>query len=188
MLKNKRTTFYVCNAKKKHYYAGEKILHKKFWLNFSLVNLSELIAVKKSYVLLFTPKTYKMAIAMQETEAKIKNDLLVEIQALENNYGDIKKFLSSPKSDMLQIGESLSAFKDGLNRTSAFIMALYTLHGQKVKIPWEPLFTSLDYALATINVTPTAKQAASLRAILGMSASQIEQVMVYLLSLKESIK
>ncbi len=122
------------------------------------------------------------------TETKLKKDLLVEIQALESNYAVIKKFLSSPEYDILQVAESLQAFKDGLSRTSAFILALYTLHGQKVKIPWEPLFTSLDYALTTINVAPTAKQSASLKAILSMSASQIEQVMSYLSNLKESIK
>lgn len=121
-------------------------------------------------------------------DSKIKKDLLVEIQALEKDYCVIKKFLSNSECDILQIGESLQAFKDGLSRTSAFILALYNLHGHKVKIPWETLFTSLDYALATINVTPTAKQSASLRAILSMSASQIEQVMSYLSSLKESIK
>lgn len=122
------------------------------------------------------------------TETKLKNDLLVEIRALENDYVVIKKFLSSQEFDILQIGKSLQAFKDGLSRTSAFILSLYTLHGQKVKIPWEPLFTSLDYALATINVAPTAKQFASLKAILTMSASQIEEVMSYLSSLKESLK
>ena len=121
-------------------------------------------------------------------EANIKKDLLKEIQALQDNYSVIKKFLSTSESDIMQVGESLLAFKDGLSRTSAFILALYNLHGQQVKIPWETLFTNLDYALATINVGPTAKQSFSLRAILSMSASQIEQVMSYLSSLKESIK
>lgn len=124
----------------------------------------------------------------KDTEAKIRKDLLFEIQALEKNYSVIMKFLSGSESDILQVGESLQAFKDGLSRSSGFILALYTLHGQSVKIPWEPLFPSLDYALATINVSPTAKQAASLRATLNMSASQIGQVMSYLLSLKESVK
>lgn len=127
---------------------------------------------------------------MQEgTESQIKKDLIAEISNLEKNYEVIKKFLAAESEfDILEIGSALQSFRDGLNRASAFILALYTLRKQQVKIPWEQLFISLDYALATINLSPTTKQVASLRAILAMSASQIEQVMSYFYSLKLSLK
>jgi hypothetical protein len=123
-----------------------------------------------------------------DTESKIKQDLHAEIQHLEQNYKLIKTFLSGKDYEANELAASLQAFKDSLSRASAFIMALYNLKGKRVNIPWEPLFTTLDYALATIGFSSAPKQKAQVKVILSMAESQIEQVMAYFSSLKESLK
>lgn len=128
-------------------------------------------------------------IRMQDiTEEHIKNDLNAEIQFLENKYLVIKNFLAGKDYDISVIAGTLQEFKDSLSRASAFILALYNLKGKRVNIPWEPLFTSLDYAIATITVSPAPKQRAAIQTILTMSQSQIEQVMSYFSALKQSLK
>lgn len=125
---------------------------------------------------------------MAETEAKLKQDLFVEIKNLEQNHGVIRSFISGKDYDALTIGGALQSFKDSLSRASAFVLALYNLKGKRVTIPWEPLFTSLDYALATIGVSSSLKQKTAVRTILAMSEEQMEQVLSYFAALKESIK
>ena len=122
------------------------------------------------------------------TEAKIKQDLFVEIQNLEQNYAIIESFLSGKDFDNLAIGQTIQSFKDSLSRASAFVLALYSLKGKRVNIPWEPLFTSLDYALATISISSSPNQKAAVRTILSMSQEQMKQVLSYFAALKESIK
>ncbi len=122
------------------------------------------------------------------TEVKIKQDLFVEIQILEQNYAVISGFLSGKDYDSIVIGQAIQSFKDSLSRASAFVLALYNLKGKRVNIPWEPLFTSLDYALATVSVSSSPKQKDAVRTILSMSKDQIEQVLSYFAALKESIK
>ncbi|MGA3061396.1 MAG: hypothetical protein ABSD92_13660 [Candidatus Bathyarchaeia archaeon] len=122
------------------------------------------------------------------TEDKIKQDLFVEIQILEQNYSVIKNFLSGEDYDVTVIGEAIHSFKDSLSRASAFVLALYNLKGKRVNIPWEPLFTSLDYALATISVSSSIKQKVAVKTILSMSEEQIGQVLSYFLALKEAMK
>lgn len=122
------------------------------------------------------------------TEAKIKQDLFVEIQNLEQNYVVIRSFLSGKDYDAIALGGTIQSFKDSLSRASAFVLALYNLKGKRVNIPWEPLFTSLDYALATIAVSSSPKQKAAVKTILSMSQEQIEQVLSYFSALKESLK
>jgi hypothetical protein len=123
-----------------------------------------------------------------DAEAKIKQDLLVETQTLEQNYRLIAGFIAGKDYDITQIAMSLQTFKDSLSRASAFVLALYNLRGKHVNIPWEPVFTSLDYALATISVSPQPKQKAAVRTILSMSQEQIGQVLAYFAALKDSIK
>ena len=123
-----------------------------------------------------------------DTESRIKQDLFVEIQNLEQNYGIIESFLSGQDYDAIAFGGTIQAFKDSLSRASAFVLALYNLKGKRVNIPWEPLFTSLDYALATISVSSSPKQKAALKTILSMSEEQIRQVLSYFSALKESLK
>jgi hypothetical protein len=125
---------------------------------------------------------------MSDAEERIKQDLFVEIQNLEQNYGVIGSFVSGKDYDSLVIGGALQSFKDSLSRASAFVLALYNLKGKRVNIPWEPLFTSLDYALATIAVSSSPKQKAAVRTILSMSEEQMKQVLSYFAALKESLK
>ena len=122
------------------------------------------------------------------TEGKIKQDLFVEIQNLEQNFAVISGFLSGKDYDSITIGQTIQSFKDSLSRASAFVLALYNLKGKRVSIPWEPLFTSLDYAVATISVSSSPKQKEAVRTILLMSKEQMEQVLSYFAALKESIK
>ncbi len=123
-----------------------------------------------------------------DAETKIKQDLLAEIQTLEQNYKVLAGFISGTDYDPTTIGTSIQTFKDSLSRASAFVLALYNLKGRRVSIPWEPLFTSLDYALATLSSTASIKQRDAVRAILAMSQEQIRQVMSYFSALKESLK
>jgi len=125
---------------------------------------------------------------MSEAEIKIKQDLFVEIRNLDQNQGIIKSFISGKDYDVADIGTALQSFKDSLSRASAFVLALYNLKGRRVSIPWEPLFTSLDYALATLGVSSSPKQKTAVRTILAMSEEQMEQVLSYFVALKESMK
>lgn len=123
-----------------------------------------------------------------DTEIKIKQDLLAEIQTLEQNYKVLAGFISGTDYDPMTIGTSLQAFKDSLSRASAFVLALYNLKGRRVNIPWEALFTNLDYALATLSVSASTKQRDAVRVILSMAQEQMAQVISYFLALKESLK
>jgi hypothetical protein len=123
-----------------------------------------------------------------DTEAKIKQDLLAEIQTLEQNYRVLSAFTKGADYDPMTVGTSIQTFKDSLSRASAFVLALYNLKGRRVNIPWEQLFTSLDYALATLTTTATVKQRDAVRAILAMSQEQMGQVISYFEALKESLK
>jgi len=120
-----------------------------------------------------------------DVETKIKQDLLAEIQNLEQNYKVIEGFVAGRDYEVSVIGQSIQSFKDSLSRASAFVLALYNLKGKRVNIPWDPVFTSLDYALATLS---TAPKKAAVQAILTMAEPQIEQVLFYFSALKESLK
>ena len=120
-----------------------------------------------------------------DAEAKIKQDLLVEIQILQENYRIIDGFIAGKDYDPIVLAGSIQSFKDSLSRASAFVLALYNLKGKRVNIPWEPLFTSLDYALATLTTTP---KRAAVQVILSMAHPQIQQVLSYFAALKESLK
>jgi hypothetical protein len=120
-----------------------------------------------------------------DTETKIKQDLLAEIQNLEQNYRVIGSFVAGKEYEVTVIGSSIQSFKDSLSRASAFVLALYNLKGKRVNIPWEPLFISLDYALATLSTTPKKE---AVQAILSMAEPQMEQVLSYFSALKESLK
>jgi hypothetical protein len=123
-----------------------------------------------------------------DTETRIKQDLFAEIQNLEQNYRFLKSFLSGADYDAITLGGTIQSFKDSLSRASAFVLALYNLKGKRVNIPWDPLFTSLDYALATISVSSSPKQKDAVKTILSMSEAQIGQVLSYFSALKESLR
>jgi hypothetical protein len=120
-----------------------------------------------------------------DAETKIKQDLYVEILNLEQNYKLIEGFMAGKDYDVSVIGQSIQSFKDSLSRASAFVLALYNLKGKRVNIPWEPLFTNLDYALATLT---TAPKKGAVQIILGMAKEQMDQVLSYFSALKESLK
>ncbi len=122
------------------------------------------------------------------TEAKIRQDLTAEIDNLQKSYLELKNVFAAKDYDQLATATAIRAFKDSLSRASAFTMTLYNLRGHRVNIPWEQLFTNLDYALATINLSPSAKQRDAVYTILSMSKAEFEQVLTYFAALKESLK
>jgi hypothetical protein len=123
-----------------------------------------------------------------DTEAQIKQDLLAEIQTLDQNYRVIVGFVTGQEYDPITIGTSIQTFKNSLSRASAFVLALYNLKGKRVTIPWETLFTNLDFALATLAGSATVKQKDAVRSILSMSHDEMRQVLNYFAALKESLK
>jgi hypothetical protein len=125
---------------------------------------------------------------VDNAESKLKQDLLAEISKLEETSSVLGDFLGGKDCDISEVTLNIKAFKDSLSRASAFVLALYNLKGKRVTIPWEPLFTNLDYALATISVSLPAKQKTSVKTILAMSKEQIYQVLTYFESLKGSLK
>jgi hypothetical protein len=122
------------------------------------------------------------------TEAKIRQDLSAEIDYLQESYHQLKNVFAAKDYDQLATATAIRAFKDSLSRASAYTMTLYNLKGHRVNIPWEQLFTNLDYALATINMSPSLKQRDAVYTILSMSKAEFEQVLSYFASLKESLK
>jgi len=124
---------------------------------------------------------------MTEAENKIKQDIKVEIQTLQDNYKVLASFVAGTDYDPITIGGSMQAFKDSLSRASAYVLALYNLRGQRVNIPWEQLFNNLDYAIKTLSASATLTQRDAVRAVLAMSREQLTQVMSYFLALKESL-
>jgi hypothetical protein len=125
---------------------------------------------------------------MSSADVKIKQDLLAEIQVLNDNYRMLASFVSGTDYDPQTVGSGMQTYKDSLSRASAYVLALYNLKGQRVNIPWEPLFTSLDYAIATLSASATITQRDAVRAILAMAQEQMKQVMSYFGALKESLK
>lgn len=121
-------------------------------------------------------------------ETKLKHDLFVEIEALENHYRILSRYLAGNEYGSTEIRGNLHNFKDSLSRTSAYLLALYNLKGQRVKIPWESLFTNLDHALATMELAPPAKLRMAVQLALNMSDPKIEEVVSYLVNLKEYLK
>jgi hypothetical protein len=122
-----------------------------------------------------------------DTEAKIKQDLLLEIQVLDENYRLLAGFISGKDYEPTTVGISMQTFKDSLSRASAYVLALYNLKGRRVNIPWESLFVSLDYAIATLSVSASVKQRDAVRMTLAMSQEQMRQVINYFAALKESL-
>lgn len=123
-----------------------------------------------------------------DTEAKIKQDILLEIQVLDENYRLLAGFISGKDYDPATVGNSMQTFKDSLSRASAYVLALYNLRGRHVTIPWESLFTSLDFAIATLSNSASVKQRDAVRTTLAMSLEQMKQVLNYFYALKESLK
>jgi hypothetical protein len=122
------------------------------------------------------------------TENRLKLDLLGEIETLENYFKILRNCLAGTDCVAIEIRDSLQNFKGSLSRASAYLLALYNLKGQRIKIPWESLFTNLDNAIATMELAPASKLKTAVQIALNMSDPKIEQVMSYLVSLKEFLK
>ena len=123
------------------------------------------------------------------TEAQIREELFSEIQQLEENYRIVRDYLSGAEYETGDIQVALQKFKNNLSVASAHILTLYNLKGQKIRnIPWEPLFTNIDYALATIAISPNSKARTAVQLALTISEPKIDQVMSYLSALKESLR
>ena len=121
------------------------------------------------------------------TEAQIRKDLTVEIEALEKRYKNIKDYLAGAQMEDFEVEGALRAYKDDLSVISAHILTLYQLKGQRAKITWESLFTNIDTALETIRNSAHPKPKATIEMALKMSEPKIEEVMAYLATLKQSL-
>lgn len=126
-----------------------------------------------------------MKIIQGPAEKRIKEDLLEQIGNLENQYTTIKKYLSNGEYDALEIKCNVQIFKETLEKVSAYVLTLYNLKGQRVKIPWDSLVTNLEYALATMELAPQSKIKTAIQLALNMSEPKIESVLAYLKNLKE---
>jgi hypothetical protein len=123
------------------------------------------------------------------TDEIIKTELYGEIQSLEKQYRIIKEYLAGKEYDSLQIIGTLKTFRNTLSKISAHILTLYTLKAQKTKITWDPLITNIDNALETLQTSARSKQPRpTIQLALNISEPKIEEVMSYLLTLKESLQ
>ena len=120
-------------------------------------------------------------------EAQMRNDLTVEIEALENRYQTVKDYVAGVQMEDFEVVGALQAYKDDLSLISAHILTLYQLKGQRAKITWESLFTNIDTALETIRNSAHPKPRAAIETALNMSEPKIEEVMAFLAKLKQSL-
>jgi hypothetical protein len=120
------------------------------------------------------------------TDPYMKNALRAEIEALQQNYGTIKRYLSGEELDILEISGAVQGFREILNQISAQVMALYTLKGQRTKITWEPLLENVGNALENMKRRNSNPRTA-IELAFNMSDPNAEQVMAYLEKLKTSL-
>jgi hypothetical protein len=118
----------------------------------------------------------------------IKTELYAEIETLEKQYRTIKDYLEGKDCDRLEVISNLKWFRNTLSKISAHILMLYTLEGQKTKITWDSLFTNIDNALETLQASARSNPRSTIQLALNISEPKIEEVMSYLLTLKESLQ
>ena len=123
----------------------------------------------------------------EKAEIKIRQDLYAEITFLEESYQQITSYLLAEEYNASAVVSALKAFKDSLNRASAYILTLFTLKGKQVNISWEHLFTHLDYTL-TVPISPPLKHREAVQTILTISKTEFNQVLTYFTTLKTSLK
>ena len=121
------------------------------------------------------------------TEAQMQRDLSVEIEALEKRYKTLKDYLAGSQMEDFEVVGALQAYKDDLSLISAHILTLYQLKGQRATITWESLFTNLDTALETIRNSAHPKPRAAIETALNISEPKIEEVMAFIVTLKQSL-
>jgi hypothetical protein len=121
------------------------------------------------------------------TDEIIKTKLYGEIENLEKQYRALKGYLADKEDNSLEIVGTVKGFKDTLNKISTHILTLYTLEGQKAKITWDSLLTNIDHALETLK-SSRSKSKPAIQLALNISEPKIEEVMSYLLKLKELLQ
>ena len=121
------------------------------------------------------------------TDEIIKTELYGEIETFEKQYRAIKDYLSGKETESLEIIGTLRGFKSTLSKISMHILTLYTLEGQKTKITWDSLFTNIDNALERLQASRSNPRP-TIQLALDISEPKIEEVMSYLLTLKESLQ
>ena len=122
-----------------------------------------------------------------EKDTKMRRDLKSEIEALEKRYQTIKNYLAGTEIEDFEVEAALQAYKDDLSAVSAHILTFYQLKGQRAKITWDSLFTNIDTALETIRSSARFKPRTAIETALKMSDPKIEEVMAYLLALRQSL-
>ncbi len=121
-------------------------------------------------------------------DALTRAEIIAEIEALDDNYQTLQRYLLGSDLDTLEAIGALHSFKMGLDRISAHILALYELGGQRTKITWEPLLQNLDTAIQTLQRRRGSDAKTAIRTALEMSEPNVGEVMVYLSKLKASLK
>jgi hypothetical protein len=121
------------------------------------------------------------------TEAQLRKDLSVEIEALEKRYQTLREYLAGAQMETFEVVGNLRAYKDDLSGITAHVLALYQLKGQRAKITWDTLFANIDTALETIQNRPRSNPKTVIETALKMSEPKIEEVMAYLATLKQSL-
>ena len=121
------------------------------------------------------------------TDEIVKTELYGEIETLERQYGLIKDYISGKEVEGFEAIGTLERFRKTLSRISMHILTLYTLEGQKAKITWDSLFMNLDNAIERLKASSQQNPRPTVQLAFNMSEPKIEQVMSYLLTLKESL-
>ncbi len=124
---------------------------------------------------------------MNQTEAQLRKDLSIEIDALDKRYQNLRDYLGGAQIETFEAVGNLRAYKDDLSVITAHVLALYQLRGQRAKITWDSLFTNIDTALETIQNKPRANAKTVIETALNMSDPKIEEVMAFLTKLHQSL-
>jgi hypothetical protein len=122
-----------------------------------------------------------------QTEAQLRKDLSIEIEALQKRYRSLNDYVRGAQMETFEVVGNLRAYKDDLSVITAHVLALYQLKGQRAKITWDTLFTNIDTALETIQNKPRSNPRTAIETALNMSDPRIEEVMAFLTRLGQSL-
>jgi hypothetical protein len=122
------------------------------------------------------------------TDEIVKTELYGEIETLEKQHHTIKDYLLGTEAEGLEIIVTLRGFRNTLSKISMHILTLYTLERQKTKITWDSLFTNIDNALERLGTSAGSNPRPTIQLAFDMSEPKIEEVMSYLLTLKQSLQ
>ncbi len=120
-------------------------------------------------------------------DAQARTVLRTEIETLETQYRTLRSVTSGAVNDDLKAIMTLQAFRDTLNGLSGYILALYTLRGQKTKITWESLLANIDNALENLRSARRPNPKTAIDLAFNMSEPNAQEVMAFLAKLKASL-